>query len=357
MTFIRLLFLVLVFCQSACAQTVHVSADHKAFLYTGRIDFSDAKAPSLSWPGSSIRAEFSGTSLEVILDDQFGKNFFNIILDGDDFHPYIIETKQGEHSYWISNSLARGAHSVEIHKRTEGEEGRTAFKGLVLDDQGKMLARPERPSRRIEIYGDSVSSGMGNEGAFNGADHLLADKNNYWAYGSIAARELEAELHTISRSGIGIMVSWFGFTMPDFYDQMDAVGDNDTRWDFTRWTPDLVIINLMQNDSWLIDREQKLQPPPDDRARIDAYVNFVRTIRARYPKAPIICALGSMDATANAKWPDYVRRAVAEMRDQGDTKVTTLFFPFNGYTKHPRVMQHRDNAQLLVEFIRDQLGW
>src|SRR5690606_12981704 len=105
-------------------------------------------------------------------------------------------------------------HSVEIYKRTEGEEGHTAFKGIVLADGQKLLTPPSRLPHKIEIYGDSISSGMGNEGAYNGVDNQLSEKNNYLAYGSIAARQLNAELHTISQSGIGIMVSWFPFIMP-----------------------------------------------------------------------------------------------------------------------------------------------
>ena len=335
-----------------------VAADHAHYLYTGRVDFTDKKAPQLSWPGSSIKANFTGTSLAITLDDQLGKNYFSVIIDGENQHPYVLEAKQGEHSYVISTSLAPGQHSLEIYKRTEGEEGATAFKGLLLDEGAKLLPPPARPARRIEIYGDSISSGMGNEGADNGADHLLSEKNHYWAYGAISARNLNAELHTISQSGIGIMVSWFPFVMPQFYDQLSAVGDNHTQWDFARWTPDVVVINLFQNDSWLIDRDKKLQPLPSDEQRIQAYMDFVRSIRAKYPNADIICALGSMDAAANAKWPGYITTAVERMRKQyRDKQLDTLFFDFTGYGQHPRIAQHKANAAKLTAFIRQKMGW
>ncbi len=355
------IFLLGVACFSclAMAEPVQlVSADNKHYLYTGRIDFADKKAPSLSWPGSSIKANFTGTSLAIKLDDQLGKNYFNAIVDGETQHPYVLEAKQGEHTYVISTVLKPGNHSVEIYKRTEGEEGATAFKGMVLDADAKMLAPPARPTRRIEIYGDSITSGAGNEGADNGVDHLLTEKNNYWAYGAITARNLNAELHTISQSGIGIMISWFPFIMPQFYDQLSAVGDNKTQWDFSQWTPDVVVINLLQNDSWLIDREKRLQPLPSDAQRVQAYIDFVRSIRAKYPDVPIICALGSMDATANPKWPGYVTAAVERMRKENkDTKLDTIFFEFTGFGGHPRIAQHKANAEKLTAFIKHKMNW
>ncbi|WP_295801519.1 GDSL-type esterase/lipase family protein [uncultured Microbulbifer sp.] len=335
-----------------------IPADAPELLYTGRIDFQNPKAPRLSWPGSSIKANFSGPALSVMLDDEKGENFYSVIVDGDSAHPYVLQTNPGEHSYEISRALPPGTHSLEIYKRTEGEEGSSAFKGLALADGAELLPPPARPSRRMEIYGDSISCGMGNEGADNGPDHLAADKNNYWAYGSVAARALDAEVHTICKSGIGIMVSWFPFTMPAYYDQLSAVGDNDSKWNFGRWTPDVVVVNLFQNDSWLIDREKRLQPAPDTSQRVQAYVDFVRKIRAQYPEAFIVCALGSMDATSSEKWPGYVRQAVTDMRETyRDDKLATVFFDYTGYGQHPRVAQHIANGNKLAAFIRQKLGW
>jgi hypothetical protein len=161
-----------------------------------------------------------------------------------------------------------------------------------------------------------------------------------------------------SQSGIGVMISWFPFTMPDFYDQLSAVGDNDSHWDFASWTPDVVVINLLQNDSWLIGRDHKLQPEPDDAARIARYRDFVARIRQLYPKAYIVCALGSMDATRpGSPWPGYVESAVAQLHAGGDARIATIFFPFTGYGQHPRVKQHQANAALLTAFIKEKMGW
>lgn len=351
-----ILFLLVGFSSLSWASKL-IPADDKHYLYSGRIDFSQPQSPLFSWPGTSVKANFSGSYLAVVLNDESGKNYFNVIIDHDNSSPYVLEAKQGEHSYVISTQLANKAHTVEIYKRTEGEEGSTLFKGIVIDDDAHLLTPPKPLQRKIEIFGDSITSGMGNEGADNGADHLGSEKNNYLAYGAIAARELNAELHTISQSGIGVMISWFDFIMPQFYDQLSAVGNNDSQWDFSKWTPDVVLINLMQNDKWLIDNEKRLKPMPDDNQRIAYYQDFVTKIRARYPKAQLICALGSMDATKDDKWPNYVRQAVANMQQAGDDKIDSLFFEFSGYGQHPRVAQHKANAKKLVAFIREKMKW
>jgi len=357
---IKLLWIALVFFTALTVFAgTHVAPDNENLQYTGRIDFSNSAAPQLSWPGTSITANFTGTSLALQLDDQSGKNYFNVFVDSDYEQPTILHCEKGDKTYVIASNLAPGEHRFLLTKRTEGQEGATTFKGLELGDTAKLLAPPKRPLHRMEIYGDSISSGMGNEAPFYRGDGDPRDKNNFLAYGPVAARALNAELHIISQSGIGIMISWFDFTMPQFYDQLSAVGNNDTRWDFSKWTPELVVINLFQNDSWLIDRDKRLNPIPTDEQRIQAYVDFVKTIRSKYPKAYIICALGSMDATrAGSKWPGYISSAVEKMKKENpEERMDTLFFEFTGYEAHPRVKQHQANAAKLTAFVREKLGW
>lgn len=342
---------------AACAG-VPVAANDKAIQYTGRIDTTTPAAPAISWPNTTIAGNFSGTSLSVTLDDEKGKNYFNVFLDGDTAAPLILEAAQGSKTYALAVGLEPGPHSFLITKRTEGEEGATVVRGFELADGGRMLAPPPRLARHIEFFGDSITSGMGDEGPMNGRDDLGRDKNAYLSYAGITARALNAELHQVSQSGIGVMISWFPFTMPDFYDQLSAVGNNDSHWDFNSWTPDVVVINLLQNDFWIIGRDHKLQPEPNDAQRIAAYETFVKRIRQLYPRAYIVCALGSMDATQKGStWPGYIDTAVGHLRQAGDTKIDTLFFPFTGYGQHPRLKQQKDNAAKLTAFIQQKMGW
>ena len=353
----KYLFVLSLFAGVCSYAEIFVPASHELIRYSGRVDFSDPRAPSVSWPGTAIEVKFTGTKVSLIVNDQSGKNYFNVFVDDDFDNPVIIDCEQGLGTYAIGEGLADEQHSLLITKRTEGAEGRTGFIGLVIDDRAGLLQLPQEPKRKIEFYGDSITSGMGNEAAIDAADDILAEKNNFQAYGAITARKLNAQYRSISQSGIGVMVSWFDFIMPQFYDQLDAVGNNDSRWDFSLWTPDVVVINLFQNDSWLVGK--RLDPVPSDEQRIQAYSDFLASLRGKYPNAFIICTLGSMDATkAGSKWPGYIEAAVARrMEEHNDKRLATLFFPFEGYGKHPRVQHHRKNAELLAAFIKQKMNW
>ncbi len=54
------------------------------------------------------------------------------------------------------------------------------------------------------------------------------------------------------------MLSWFPEIMPEIYDRLNP-GDPDSKWDFTLFTPDVVVINLFQNDSWLVNNPEHEQ--------------------------------------------------------------------------------------------------
>ena len=154
---------------SLFANTI-IPATNNKLQYNGRIDFSDPASPQISWPGTSIAAVFTGSYLAVKLNDQFGKNYFNVFIDNDFTHPHIVEAIKGAQTYVIATNLEQGQHSFLLTKRTEGEEGATGFKGIELEDNAILHAPPARPTRRIEFFGDSITSGMGNESADNGPD-------------------------------------------------------------------------------------------------------------------------------------------------------------------------------------------
>ena len=323
--------------------------------YTGRIDFSNPNAPVLYWPGTYLKAKFQGTSLIIKLDDETGENYYNVFLDGDLDHPVILDCKSGVHDYAVAQDLVDGEHDVWLFRRTEGFSGSTTFLGFVLDANKQLVQRPAKPERKIEFYGDSITCGMGNECADEAEDEDNSKRNNFLAYGAITARNLNAEYSCIAKSGIGIMISWFDMTMPEYYDRLDP-SDQTSRWDFSRWTPDVVVINLFQNDSWLIER---LDPVPEGSEIVDAYVDFLKRIRNHYPKAHIFCVLGSMDATRDGSpWPDYVESAVDRFgRQNNDQKIYTTFFEYDGFDKHPRVRHHQKMALELTSFIEEKIGW
>ena len=323
--------------------------------YTGRINFDNPNAPIFYWPGTYIKAKFQGTSLTIKLDDETGDNYYNVIIDDQVQAPVIIDCERGAQDYVVAENLDDGEHTIWLFRRTEGFSGPTTFLGFVLDVDKKLVAMPPKSHRKIEFYGDSITCGMGNEAADDAEDENNAQRNNFLAYGAITARNLDAEYHCIAKSGIGIMISWFDLTMPEYYDRLNP-HDMTSRWDFSRWTPDVVVINLFQIDSWLIDR---LDPVPDEKDIIAAYMDFLGQIRSHYAESHIFCTLGSMDATRDGSpWPRYIQSAADQFSQQNnDAKIYTYFFEYLGFDKHPRVRHHQKNAAELTAFIKEKVGW
>lgn len=317
----------------------------------GRIDKSDEGNPVLYWPGSAIEATFEGSSLSVILHDQKGEAYYDAIIDRADDSPVVIKMEKGTHTYLIATNITDATHDVQLFRRTEGLDGATEFVGFVLDKGAKLDDPPDALKRKIEFYGDSITCGMGDEAPDDGPDNINSQRNNYVAYGAITARNLDAEYRCIARSGIGIVKSWFDLTMPDYWDRLNP-NDPESEWTFDDWLPNVVVVNLFQNDSWLVP---KMNPVPTPDLIIQAYIDFISGIRDVYPEAHIVCALGCMDATKEGSpWPGYIHQAVVQLEDPN---ISECIFPFTGWSKHPRVRQHQVMAEQLTAHIRKVMKW
>lgn len=76
--------------------------------------------------------------------------------------------------------------------------------GFELDDGAIVLPAPVLSRRRMEIIGDSITCGYGNEG-IPPCSNSVAVENNYMSYGSVTARALDAVLFTEAWSGMGMV--------------------------------------------------------------------------------------------------------------------------------------------------------
>lgn len=335
-----------------------VEPDYSSIRYTGRINQENKKAPVIYWSGSEIEIMFSGDSLKMIMEDERGGNYFNIVIDEDSLR--YIRLDSGRNSYLLAAGLEEKFHKIEVIKRTEWERGHTVFHGFELFN-GRISAPDPGNGRIIEFFGNSITAGYAIEDDTGGDSPDSIYTNNYTTYGAITARYFNADYIGTVRSGIGIMISWFPVIMPEIYDRLDPT-DSLSSWDFSRITPDVVVINLFQNDSWLVERpdhpsfKQRFGDIlPDREYIVGAYVDFVSSVRDKYPDAHIICALGSMDATREGSpWPGYVREAVERL---GDPRIHTHFFPYIDKDGHPRVEDNRKMAASLIARIEEITGW
>ncbi|GAB2685032.1 SGNH/GDSL hydrolase family protein [Mucilaginibacter koreensis] len=338
-----------------------VKFNNSKIYYQGRINRADTSACAFYWPGTSATVSFSGTGISAVLEDEKGLNYYNVIIDNRP--PVKIKMNAGKQTYNLAENLPAGKHTLQLFKRTEWEEGTTRFYGFQLAGKSKLLNAPTSPKRKIEFYGNSITSGYAIE------DSILTDgdspegqyKNNYLSYAALTARYFNAEYRCTSKSGIGVLVSWFPLIMPEMYDRLNP-NDKDSRYDFSTYQPQVVVINLGQNDASIIGNPNLEQfkarfgtQKPDAATIIKAYQNFYGAIRSKYPSATIICALGSMSAVQpGSPWPGYVAQAVANLHDR--KMLTFLFSPVKGYA-HPRVADDRKMADELIAFIKGHVKW
>ena len=155
----------------------------KNIQYVGRIDFSNIKAPRIWAPGVYITAKFKGTRCAILINDEAaGKNhnYLEIVIDGKS--PYRIKLTNKVNVIDIPDGLADGEHTLLICKDTESNIGYIDFLGLRCDH---LLAPPVKPRRKIEYFGDSITSGTGMDLSVIpcGKGEWYDEHNAYMSYG------------------------------------------------------------------------------------------------------------------------------------------------------------------------------
>ncbi len=90
-----------------------------------------------------------------------GTNFYEVVIDHDPSQTFIFQPKSSTTSYTAFTDLPYREHLIEFVKRTETSQGSATFLGF--DVGGVPLPAPTRPTRKIEIIGDSISTGTGAE--------------------------------------------------------------------------------------------------------------------------------------------------------------------------------------------------
>ena len=345
---------------SCATQTnVIVPSSSSDLMYEGRIDTSSTNGAKFYWSGTSVRINFEGESISALMKDEHGANDYNIQLDHDS--TVLLQMDSVKKYYTLASGLAPGKHTLELFKRTEWDRGTTTFYGFKIKGNAKLLPRSPAKKRKIEFYGNSITAGYAVEDTTGKDNPSGTFTNNYLSYSAITARHFNAQYSCICKSGIGIMVSWFPIIMPEIYDRLNP-SDSTSHWDFSSYQPDLVVINLFQNDSWIVNLPENPQfkarfgdKAPDDQFIIQAYQNFVTSIRDKYPNASIICMLGNMDDTKkDSKWPGYVKQAVENMNDP---KIYSFFVPFKETSGHPNIQEQQNMANSLIQFIDKNISW
>ncbi len=329
---------------------VAVSSTDPRIRYVGRFDLRDAAGPRCAWSASAVSLRFRGAALNVQMNESDNNDEYQVEVDGK--AAAALVPKSGTHLYSVFQAAKSGAHTVRLVKRTEAFFGTTQFLGFQLSDGGRLLTLPPPPARRLEIIGDSISCGYGNEAKDQHERFASTNENAYLSYGAVAARALGAEYVCLAWSG---RTMWPKNTMGAIYD-LTLPLDPGSQWDFSRWTPDAVVINLSTNDF--------AGGTPDQKGWTSAYEAFVARVRRNYPHAALYCATSPMMAgKPGATAQSYLTQIVADENAAGDKNVRLLIFETqdgkNGFGAdwHPSLKTHQIMADKLAATLRSDLGW
>ena len=382
----KLLFLVLLSMAGLGASAIRtipiqgsvISAADPAIRYAGRISFANPARPTWNYPGIQIMAAFEGTSLKMLAKPKSGYFMAQI----DQAEPFKVAFRgECDSLVTLATALPEGRHLVRLMYIIEGYELFPEFWGFVLDKGCSLVEAPTFPARKIEFIGNSITCGYGNEG-LDKMDHFdYATENHYYAYAAITARNLEAQHWVVARSGIGayrnygepktgspgscmpVQYEYTGYAWnPNFRQNPSPTGEVRRghflaeKWDFSRYQPDVVCINLGTND---------LSTNNYDLALLrQGYEKLLKMVRQHNPQAKIVLLTGSMlynQELQEAK--QLLDDITAEAKKAGDKEVYRFDIApisgeeFYGNDWHPNVYQDEKMAVELTAYLRELMGW
>ena len=347
---------------------MQIKADNKKLQYCGRIDTTDPKAPVFVYPCTSVGMKFTGNVLKIAVRNKsaYWDNFLGCILDGE--QTSLLLPKSGEAVLDIPvKETADGEHEVLFFKRQDSCHELTVL-GFEIEEDVRLLDMPEKPKRKIEVYGDSVSAGEVSEAmdyvGKTDPEHNGEYSNSWYSYAWMTARNLNAQIHDTAQGGIALMDKTGWFCEPD------AVGMESTwdkiqynpllgpavKWDFDRYTPQVVIVAIGQNDSHPVDY---MKDDYNDKKSViwrEHYEAFLETLRRQYPDAYIICCTTLLEHDEN--WDRSIGEAVHRINDP---KITQYRFRRNGKGTpgHLRIPEAQEMADELTAYIEtlEIEGW
>jgi hypothetical protein len=324
--------------------------------WVGRVDDRDPDAVRFSWAGTALKAIVKGAKLSVRLESVSASVYFRPVIDGEPRER--VKVDEGEHTVVLADGLSDSEHEVELYRDTEADGPISVFHGF---ESGTVIGAPAPSGRFFEIVGDSITVGFGslgterhgnNPGPECGADH--SSSSWFKTYEAVAARELNAEVSTIARSGYG-MYRGYGMNMnvmPPLFDY--AVDDEAApRWSFER-IPEALISNLGTND-W--------NGGDPGSAFETAYSKFISSVRKHYPDTLILLTIGpTLEDGRKRQVEARLERVIAARNDAGDDKIAMIDIGIQGTdvtgcSWHPSAEEHARMGMVLAEELRNRLNW
>ncbi|MBO4626814.1 MAG: hypothetical protein J5645_02400 [Lachnospiraceae bacterium] len=315
-----------------------------------------ASGAEWKFTGTFCKVTFTGDAMAV---DEIHSPRFAVEVDG----KRIMDTTLVEcNNFACGFSGAPAEHVVRVLKLSESADSTLGIVSVECDG----VPEPTPAAKlAIEFVGDSITCGYGVDGTINDI-YKTTNEDATKGYAYRAAQLLSADYSLVSFSGYGIIS---GYTetgrirpecvVPPIYGTMgDSYGafagrekPSEVAWDFSKFTPDIVVINLGTNDASYCGED-----PGRAREYISAYKVFLSTVRACNPQAYLVCALGTMDTRLCGAMETAAEEFKEETRD---ARVATVRLTLQDMERdgvvvdwHPSAVTHQKAAEEIAAFLR-----
>lgn len=321
----------------------------------GRAAFS-GEGIDFFWTASGFEVNANASELwaEIESDYETFEVWISVWVNGVQFSRLMLN--KGKNDICLFRNLnGQKVKNVRVYKETQamGDDGLHRFLLKSLSTDGDLLPVTPQPLK-IEFIGDSITSGEGAIGAKGETDwtSLFFGGTKTWAFKLASA--VGADFNIISQSGWGVVCGYdcnLEHALPKYYEEICSVMQRKSakdKWDFARFEPDWVIVNLGTND------QNPCQSRPDiSKIFEEGVISFLTKIRLHNPKAKIVWCYGMIGHIL----ADRIERAVNDYKAKsGDDNAQYILLPEidmekTGALSHPTEIQQQEAA----DYLRSQI--
>lgn len=342
--------------QCVWAQTV-VAPNNPNILVEGRTINKD-NVLHFCYPGTAFTIKFDGSgTLTAKLKANAG--YYAVSVDGGGFKKFSTHGyDDGIREFELANTAA-GTHTVKLMLVTEAYNVRPEFHGFVLPSGAKVLKVDTKKRPKIEFIGNSITCGYGNEAQSEHDSFADSTSNFAKSFAGITIKNLDAISMVVARSGIGIYknygdtITGSEWPMPRVYENT-LINDPTTKWDFSSFKPDVVVLGLGTND--LSENNYNYEK------FAVSYIAFIKQIRQHYPAAKIVLLNSPMLHYQQAQHlTDVIFNSISAMRVINDMKIYTFSFQEQddslgyGADWHPSAKRAAEMARYLTYFLKTEI--
>ncbi|MBQ4091498.1 MAG: CotH kinase family protein, partial [Clostridia bacterium] len=351
---------------------VDIELDDPNISYLGRHETNAQGYVVMNNTAAGFEVRFYGTELTVTMSDGKYPNDAHgtglaVFVDGEtDPTANIIHLHRdgvavnGGRKITLCSFEEAGWHTVKVQKITEEDSGYAKLMAMTVT--GRLANVETKYDLKIMVFGDSITTGYGNMRGEGVADGLTTTtQNGLLTYATIAAAQLNADVHVFAKQGIGLYTNPYGHTryLKDIYGKVSPLSETD--WDMTSWVPDIVVINVGTNDAWT-DVESKATNGNvvfSQAGYQAAYIEMIRGLTDVWGKDVVffLCYdMMSTNTSNNTNNNTFIGQAINQVRfslkREGIT-VVKVQLPRATNGGHPLKASHETAATMLVTLINN----